>query len=196
MQRLYLMRHGETQSNAAGILQGGLDSPLTERGAAQAQAADSWMRSRAAKIGAVCTSPLGRARQTLEIMRNADSHLAALPIEVEPCLSELRYGAFEGHALGDLPDDPWKPGETYRAHGGEAQADTSVRIVHGLARIMRKHPDADVLAISHGTVMGLFWAASSRNRTCPPPSLDNGCILIFDFDRTRGVFTYLEEIVP
>lgn len=191
MARLYLMRHGQTEHNARGILQGGLDSQLTERGVSQARAAASWLRDHAANVGAVCSSPLGRARRTLEIACDAHPALASCPSSVEPCLAEQRYGALEGRALDDLPQDPWKPGEAYRTHGGDTQADSSARIVAGLTRIMEAHPGLDVLAVSHGTVMGLFWAASEHDRACPPPSLDNGSILVFEFDGERSVFTYL-----
>jgi broad specificity phosphatase PhoE len=66
---ILLVRHGETQWNLQRRVQGRFDSPLTERGVAQSHAVGQLVRSLPdAAFARIITSPLGRARQTAEII--------------------------------------------------------------------------------------------------------------------------------
>ena len=68
-QIIYLIRHGETTWNREGRVQGHLDSPLTERGIAQAKAAGRTLRPLLnGENFLLLTSPLGRARQTAALV--------------------------------------------------------------------------------------------------------------------------------
>jgi len=73
--QIYLLRHGETEWNTAGRFQGVLDSPLTSKGIVQAEVAARRLAHVAPAIHAMFSSPLGRARQTADILRS----LAAYP---------------------------------------------------------------------------------------------------------------------
>ncbi|MFJ4997198.1 histidine phosphatase family protein [Microbacterium sp. NPDC088619] len=87
---LFLVRHGQTRWNLERRLQGQLDSPLTEDGVRQAQSVAERVADRG--ITTVCSSPLGRARQTAVII--ADRIDAEL-IEV-PELADLDHGEMAG----------------------------------------------------------------------------------------------------
>ena len=100
--RLIFLRHGETAYNAENRLQGQLDIPLNARGREQARAVG---RTLAARIGpeidrleaadAFIASPLERARETMEIARDA----MGLPpgrYALDPVLKEISFGAWEG----------------------------------------------------------------------------------------------------
>ena len=77
MTTLYFVRHGESEANAAHRFSGRSDSPLTERGRAQARAAAR--RLSAYDVTAVVSSPLLRARQTAErLMENWKAPLPQL----------------------------------------------------------------------------------------------------------------------
>jgi broad specificity phosphatase PhoE len=85
----YFVRHGESEANKAGRMQGRGESPLSSRGREQAREAGLWMRER--KIAAILTSPLLRCRATAEII--ADT--ARIPeVRVAEELTELDTGVF------------------------------------------------------------------------------------------------------
>ena len=100
--RIVFVRHGETDYNAEGRLQGQRDIPLNRRGRAQASAIGRALRL--AMPGAIAAleaaeafvaSPLARTRQTMELAR------AALGLQperyaLEPALKELTFGEWEG----------------------------------------------------------------------------------------------------
>lgn len=90
--RMYFVRHGESEGNRRGIMQGHYDAPLTELGREQAQRAGEWFRGQQVRCGAVLASPLSRATDTARALSAA----AAWPNPVaEPSLSELDTGVFE-----------------------------------------------------------------------------------------------------
>jgi probable phosphoglycerate mutase len=111
--RIYLLRHGETEWNLRGRLQGRGDSPLTPLGVAQAEACAEILAKELADppAASLITSPLGRARQTGAILR------ARLPFAPERCgeselLVEHDMGAWEGLTPDEI--DARFPGERTR----------------------------------------------------------------------------------
>ncbi|WP_309102099.1 histidine phosphatase family protein [Microbacterium sp.] len=94
--RVYLARHGQTVWNLEHRLQGQLDSPLTEEGVAQAEAMAESLVS--AGISTICSSPLGRALRTAEIIAE---RLGAELIEI-PELAEVDHGAMAGMTWDEI----------------------------------------------------------------------------------------------
>ncbi|WBU60607.1 histidine phosphatase family protein [Paracoccus albus] len=96
---LWLMRHGQTEWNAAGRMQGHLDSPLTALGREQARRQAAIMApildARADDI-ALISSPLGRAVETANIV------FGNRPFQLQPDFREISVGAFEGRTHPDL----------------------------------------------------------------------------------------------
>ena len=97
-ERLLLVRHGQTTWNLQRRLQGQLDSPLTDDGVAQANA----MAVRLAQvgIGTICSSPLGRALHTAEIIAG---RIGVDVIEV-PELAELHHGDLAGMTWDEIDE--------------------------------------------------------------------------------------------
>src|SRR5271155_3082456 len=100
--RLIFARHGETAYNAENRLQGQLDIPLNARGREQARSIGRALQARVgAEIaqleaaGAFIASPLGRARETMEIARAAID-LPPGRYRVNAALKEISFGAWEG----------------------------------------------------------------------------------------------------
>src|SRR5215472_9333559 len=92
---VYLVRHGETEWNLVRRYQGWGDSPLTERGLAQAEAVGRVLAEiSAATTAQIISSPLGRARRTAEIIGSALGNRA--PILLEERLKEISIGAWDG----------------------------------------------------------------------------------------------------
>ena len=97
MQTLYLVRHGETEWNRAGRMQGSLDSPLTERGRGQARQVGLLLRDLIANPESCTTvvSPLGRARQTAGIIADAMG-IGAERFAADELVREVTWGDWNG----------------------------------------------------------------------------------------------------
>lgn len=97
---LYILRHGETVANAEGRMQGGLDSPLTAKGLAQAEAMAELLRGQGLPTGQVdlFSSPQGRA------LRTAAPIAGVLGCEVQCDLriAEIGMGQWAGLLLSEI----------------------------------------------------------------------------------------------
>lgn len=91
---IYLVRHGQTLQNRAGLLQGRSDFPLNEQGEAQARRVSAYFRERGVSFDAVYSSPLCRARQTAALIAGEQ-----IPVRVDERLIEMDYGPYEGMDL-------------------------------------------------------------------------------------------------
>lgn len=194
MPRLYLMRHGQTVYNVRHLVQGHVDSPLTELGREQARRAARWFGEHGVAPAYLCSSPLGRARDTLDIVIEENPAFAQVPRADEPGLIERCYGSFEGTDFDSLPASPWDPGDACVPYGGDSEAEARERVVGALTHAMDR-TDGDVIAVAHGSITTLFkktWAAHAR---CPQDvALGNCCILVFDYDADERTFSNLEIV--
>lgn len=148
---IFLVRHGETEWNATGRYQGHLDSPLTPRGMAQAEALGESLAAIPEIIDTVFVSPLGRARETLEIIaRNG-----LLPqAQSDQRLMEVTAGAWDGLTQEDI-DAQWPDalnGATpfdwyFRSPDGESYDAARVRALSWLNDVR-----GTVIAVSHGLI--------------------------------------------
>jgi broad specificity phosphatase PhoE len=154
---IYYIRHGETDWNAEGRLQGTLDIPLNELGRRQAVSAGSILAGLLVRDGhdaasiPFVASPLGRARLTMELVRGA----LKLPLDdysIDLRLREIGYGQWEGSTLAEAQrTDPelfaarvaakW----TVAAPGGERYVDVEQRMGAWYAELA-----ADTVAVAHG----------------------------------------------
>ena len=112
MTEVYVVRHGETDWNKQGRLQGQEDIPLNEKGRAQALACGRALEK--TRFQGIFTSPLSRARETAEKI----AQFQACPVSQDTGLLERDYGALSGLTLPQRealaatgrPDgmEPWK----------------------------------------------------------------------------------------
>ena len=193
MQKLYLMRHGQTVFNTQHILQGRSDSPLTDEGVEQARRTAAWLREQGtASFALVAASPSGRAQATLDIVCAEVPGLDALPRIADRGLMERDFGVYETKPTTVLPVDPWDPGDAYVRGGGETQACARYRIAHALDDLMQK-TEGDVLAVSHGSITRLFKTIWAHNARCEQDvALGNCCVLVFEYDRAARAFANTE----
>ncbi len=92
---ILLVRHGETEWNLVRRYQGWRDSPLTERGIAQAQAIGRLLSTLAGiEPAELVTSPIGRARHTAEIIRACLG--GTVPLRCDDRLREISLGSWDG----------------------------------------------------------------------------------------------------
>jgi probable phosphoglycerate mutase len=155
MPTIYMIRHGETDWNRDRRYQGQQDIPLNATGRAQARRNGEALRALLPAIAEAdfVASPLGRARETMEIVRRA----LGLPPEryaIDDRVKELNYGHWEGLLQDELPlTDPrglaarsldpfrWRPDH------GESYADLLERVANWHATIER-----DTVVAAHGGV--------------------------------------------
>ena len=152
---LFVLRHGQTEWNAAGRMQGHMDSPLTALGREQAAIQGRILRARdlPAQTTYHC-SPQGRARHTAEL---ALAGLTEAPV-IDDRLKEVSVGVFEGLTMTDLLTDwpdlmhmkspySWH----YRAPGGEGFEGFRARIKDWLDA-----QTAPAVVVTHGMVSGVL----------------------------------------
>lgn len=153
--QLFLVRHGQTEHNVAGIAQGWNDSPLSEAGRDQ-------VRRLAARLAgmqptALYSSPLGRAWSTAEAIA-AETGLEIVALED---LREMNYGGWEGRSFLDVRRDDeaayraWISDERASCPGGESHADVRRRFEHGLAMVDSQRP----ILVTHGTAIRIAVTA-------------------------------------
>ena len=139
MTTLLLVRHGETDWNAEGRLQGHTDRPLSYFGRRQAQQLAEELDGE--ELEAIYSSDLARARETAEIA----GRKLGLPIVLDPDLREKDWGTWEGLTAAER-DRVEFVGESTEAHRD--------RILDALRRISERHPgDGRVLVVTHGGSM-------------------------------------------
>lgn len=155
---LLIVRHGESEANAEGRLQGWLDYPLSERGRAQARQLAAWLKSTGTSWDFAFSSPLRRARETAEIL-SADTGQPAA--SVEPDLAEIRAGALEGLTRDDMAEKhpEWmQRGVTelgdFSQFGGESYDQVQARVSALLDRWIGafRASAPRVLVVAHGGV--------------------------------------------
>ncbi|MFW5655817.1 MAG: histidine phosphatase family protein [Roseicyclus sp.] len=128
---LYILRHGETEWNREGRLQGHLDSPLTPQGLRQAEAQGDVLRRIRPRPARAIVSDSGRAVRTAEIaLRGLD-----LPVTRDARLREVDLGAWQGLTPAEVAADwPWlvkdRTPEMWKfdAPGGESLDDLAARV--------------------------------------------------------------------
>ena len=188
MARIILVRHGETEWNLEGRLQGHRDSPLTPTGRAQVAA----IAERIARlpVAALYSSDLGRARETA--LRIADR--TGVSPRYDERLRERWLGIFEGltepEIVGRYPAE-WS---LFREHdpdwvvpGGESARERSERTVSFLDELAARHLGETVVAVTHGGVLdGLFRFVVGLSLAVPRHfMIPNGALNVIRFDEGR-----------
>ncbi len=148
---LIYLRHGKTDWNLDGRLQGRTDVPLNDEGIAGAKAAGEILKSY--HFDAVFCSPLLRTRQTLQYAYpNAD------PI-LDDRLLEWCFGRFEGQKMPrDFFSHWWTFGQA-REEGIELIEDVVGRAKSFYGDVKRKYPDGQILVVSHGGFSASLYGA-------------------------------------
>jgi len=148
---LILVRHGESQWNAEGRVQGHSDSPLTARGRAEARKVAERLSN--TDIEAVYSSDVGRALESAELI--AAPH--GLTVSVRQALRERCYGVLEGKTVEEAAGDDTGWLQTWRADRlrlappeGETQPELSQRVIAALREIAAAHPGQTVVVVTHG----------------------------------------------
>lgn len=192
---VYFIRHGETDWNRERRLQGQHDIPLNALGRSQATRCGTILRELLAATGRpidrfeYLSSPLGRARETMELMR-AELALEPALYRTDARIMEMSFGRWEGFtfaelqareapALAERERDKWG----FVLPGGESYAQLQVRV-----RDWYESVERDTVVTAHGGVcraliahLGIAepWAASTGD-------IGQGCVYVFGGDATMS----------
>jgi broad specificity phosphatase PhoE len=164
--RLIFVRHGETAYNAENRLQGQLDIPLNARGREQARTIGGTLRrlvggeiDRLEEAQAFFASPLERARETMEIARDAMG-LTPKRYRLDPVLKEMSFGVWEGLTWSEIESKDPKGLRARREHrwafvpeGGESYAMLADRLRPWIDSL-----NEHAFVISHGGVARVLMA--------------------------------------
>ncbi|XP_051917759.1 probable fructose-2,6-bisphosphatase TIGAR A [Hippocampus zosterae] len=127
---LTFVRHGETEFNKEGLLQGQtIDCPLSEVGLRQAEAAGHYLKD--VKFSNLFVSDMLRARQTAETIVKHNSSCASLQLVCDPLLKEKSFGIAEGKRLQDAKDMARAAGQSWAVFTppqGETQDQVKQRV--------------------------------------------------------------------
>jgi broad specificity phosphatase PhoE len=162
--RLLLIRHGQSEWNAAGRWQGWADPPLTAEGERQAAEVAAHLADHG--FAAVITSDLQRARRTGEIVATT---LGVQPVEVMPEIKEFDVGDWSGLTREEIDAgwpgqlEAWRNGELERTPGGERRDHFLQRVTKAIEHIGQEWAGRVVLVVTHGGVIGALGASLGAN---------------------------------
>lgn len=158
MKTLYIIRHGETDYNRMGIVQGrGVDTDLNETGRQQAR--HFFKAYEHVPFDKIYTSTLKRTHQTVQPFVDM-----GIPWEQLAGLDELDWGTNEGHEAGSdtmkqfyLVAESWTNGDYHvPIPGGESALDVADRQEEALQHILRQENEKEVLICMHGRAMRIL----------------------------------------
>jgi broad specificity phosphatase PhoE len=173
--RVYLLRHGETDWNLQGKIQGGgFDIPLNENGRNQALAVAEALHG--IPIGVVASSHLARAAETADILHQRHSTAQR---RRDAGFAEMSFGAFEGLAYRDVDVDPVVKERFLSISrqvkrnidlefpgGGESTAQVQQRATKALQQLLEEFParqQQHIAIVSHGRTNKVLIAATAMD---------------------------------
>ncbi len=149
--RIILVRHGETDWNVRGLIQGHNDTPLNAVGRAQAQRVGARLAGEPAH--AIYSSDLARSYETARIINQA----LRVEIVTSRALRERCYGIWEGLTSAEIqsryPEGfaEWRSGRMdFAPPGGETRSQLLARALSELRAVARRHPGGRVVVVTHG----------------------------------------------
>jgi probable phosphoglycerate mutase len=185
---IYYIRHGETSWNAEGRLQGAQDVPLNDLGRRQAAHAGRVLADLLVRDGRdqvalpFVSSPLGRARATMELLRG-ELKLPPGDYALDDRLREIGYGVWEGSTLAEMQAaDPklyarrltakW----TLAPEGGETYAEVQVRMADWYRSVT-----LDTVAVAHGGTARALMVALGLETPASAADLfiEQGAVYVF-----------------
>ena len=206
MTRIFLIRHGETEWNASGRLQGNSNIQLSMVGLHQARL----LATHAPFPGAdaIYSSDLTRAKMTADIL----AAKFKLPVQTMPELREASFGDWEGQSIRELAEDLTDGFEKFftdpelcRPPHGETFADCQNRIVGAIKKIIaanETHEERRVIVVSHGAAIRLFlcwvlgmpirkmWSIAQFNMALNVLRVDDGAFTVEMMNSTLHLYNF------
>lgn len=188
--RFYIVRHGETTANAAGVIQGHMNADLTDKGIEQAmrRAIDF----KVVQFADVFSSDLLRAQRTASILSKEHQ----LIVKTSAQIKERFYGKYEGYTYQDYEKEIAHLLQEYEAmlederrkHRFAGELESEEEIFQRFLRFFRDaavaYPGKNVLVVTHGTIFRHFLIriGYGTSQTLPSKSIQNLGYAVIDCD--------------
>jgi broad specificity phosphatase PhoE len=166
---LLLVRHGRTDVNARGLLQGRMDVSLDDIGLVQA----AEVAKAVATPDRVISSPLLRARETAEAFGR--------PVEIDERWIELDYGELDGLPVSSVGIEVWRKWRAdlgFAPQGGESILTMAERVVGACEELVAAAAEEDIVVVSHVSPIkaAVTWALGVSTETAWRTHLDAASI--------------------
>lgn len=155
--KIYLTRHGESQWNLEGRLQGSFDSILTAKGIEDSWKLSKYLEQEKIGIDRIYTSVSSRAVETAEIIAKSRK-LEPIPLKE---LKEMNSGSWQGRTWSEIKrlnpkgyKNYWQSPHLYQAeNAGEDFKKVEDRVLAFINRIIKENENKNLLIVSHGVVL-------------------------------------------
>jgi 2,3-bisphosphoglycerate-dependent phosphoglycerate mutase len=189
---LFLFRHGQTDWNREGRLQGHTDTPLNATGLVQAEALAQ--RLLAHRLDAVVSSDLTRALTTARII----AEVSEVPLLTDPGLREVSVGLAEGllweeakARFGAELTERWYSDDNVAFPGGETGYQTLTRGLAALRRVALTHPYRRLAVSTHGAMVRRL-VKHALPADAMPVRARNAALFILDYEPSTDRLTLIE----
>ena len=201
--KLYIVRHGQTEWNVLEKFQGQLNSPLTPEGIEKVKETAKELKNIKFKAG--YTSQMGRTIATAEMILENNKYEQEktsdqkLKLQKLPELNEIHFGEWQGLTFKETfvkyPKEAhnyFYDVKNYNAKNikGEELKDGLERFLKGLEKIREEQKSGNILIVTHGTVLELFFN-HIQNREADDLDerklIDNGRYKIFTFENEKYI---------
>lgn len=159
--RIYFTRHGETEWNKLGIIQGQLDSALTSEGIDMGRRLGEM--SKDLNFDAVYSSDLGRAYDTARLIC-PDREIIKTPL-----LREIDVGSWSGKNIKDVKVDDevlykkyFEDPKNYKRPDGESIHDLRARVEKFFEKAVYPNEDENILIVTHGVTIVAIYSLMER----------------------------------
>lgn len=159
--KVYFIRHGETEWNKRGLIQGSSDIPLNDYGRELAEITEEGLKD--IPFHQIFTSPYIRAQETASIL----SQKRNLPILIDSRIKEFGFGEYEGKSLNEMHDNPefkkfWKCFEAPEEYIPEGSAESYESLLFRTKHFLTENilpfaeEDKNIMIVAHGAVNRAF----------------------------------------
>lgn len=183
---VYLIRHGQSESNLAKVFAGQMNVNLSELGHAQAERTSEYLSK--IPVDVIWSSDLNRAYQTAQ----HTAEKKGLEIHTSPKLREIFAGEWEGKSTAEMKNDPESGFQTWlynigavQTPGGESVIEVQERFVPEVERIMRENEGKTIFIFCHATPIRLLraaWEGVSAEEIKDIPRVANSSVTQGEFD--------------
>ena len=182
--KFYITRHGETEWNKAGKMQGWKNSSLTEKGAANAKTLGRSLKH--IEFDCIYCSPLGRAVETANHIRGDKT----TEIVFWEDLKEMGFGVWEGLRHEEIeemyPDEHynfWNKPHLYSSIEGESYQELIDRVRKALEDIVKDAKGENILIVAHAAVIKAIFTIIKKHSLeefWKPPYMHDTCLSIIE----------------
>lgn len=180
---LALVRHGQTDWNLAGRLQGRTDIELNETGRHQARSLGRFLKGKGWDL--LLASPLARAQQTAALIAE---QLGAETGPAVHTLTERSFGPLEGRIMAEVSD--LEAAEVQ--HELETHQQILDRALPALLQLVQEHAGRRIMVVSHGATMRTIRDALAGSRQ--PQGVENGEVIDIDLKRLKEIAADLDTV--